>query len=258
MNIENLHVLTQEIEYYKSSDKHAECIQRIDQHEKETSDPVVRAILLIAKAKSALHLQNIALADESLSRVEVASLTGSMQNYVNLTKATTAHMGGRLAEADRLASMILASQEIHNEEQRDVLYEALAQKGFVQADLNQFGVALELLDMASTVVGAEGLSENLSENIAIYEAYCLQALGRLDEAEECLRHVLSRPGNLRADAYYRLGAIELQKEEFAAAKFDFQNALNKLSGGRLRREDVLSALREAESGLAQFKRFDTH
>ena len=244
MNIEDLDALTEEIEHYKSSGKHAELMQRMDQHEKETSEPTVVAVLLMAKASAALHLGNQDAADEALSRIDCASLTGAMQNYVNILKATAAHRGGRLAEADMLLSLILSSKEVNSEEQRDVLYEALAQKGFVQADLNHFSVALDLLEMASALASAG----DLSENIYISQGYCLQGMGRLDEAEGCLIRALKvGPGKLKADAYYRLGAVELQRENFAEAKSNFQSALSSLPGEGVRREDVLSALREAEA-----------
>lgn len=244
MGIDNLDTLTKEIEYYKSSNNHIELMRRMDQLEGETSDPIVRAVLLATKATSALITHNQVAADEALSRIDMALLTGAMQNYVTLTKASAAHMGGRLAEADRLLSMVLASEEIHDEEQRDNLYEALAQKGFVQADLNQFDVALNFLEMASALAS----TGEVLENIYISRAYCLQALGRLNEAEECLRRALeTKPGKLRADAYYRLGAVQLQREEFALARSSFRNALRSLPGGGIQREDILSALGEAEA-----------
>jgi tetratricopeptide (TPR) repeat protein len=207
MKSEDLSALTQEIEYYKSSHKHAECIQRMDQYEKETADPVVRAVLLTAKATCALQVGDIAVADSAVAKIDTASLTAAMRNYVNLTKATIAHQAGRLDEADRLLSASLASVDLYEAEQRDVLYEALARRGFVQADMNQFGIALDLLRRASAI-SDQG---ELCDNIGLYQGYCLQALGRLDEAKERLGKVLKNgSGNLDADAYYRLGAVELQ------------------------------------------------
>jgi len=228
-------------------------------YEEETSDPEVMAVILMAKANSAFHLRDLVLADEALSGIDLDLLMPGMQNYVNLIKSTAAHLGGRLAEADKLLNLILASKEIHAEEQRDALYEALALKGFVQADLGQFNTALDLLEMALSIVGAEDLSENLSENIAVHKGYCLQALGRLDEAEVCLADLLKLDSlRMKADAYYRLGAIKLQMEEFAAAKMNFQNALANLSTGGLRREDILSAMSETDKELARLREFDRH
>ena len=248
MNFDDLETLTREIEQYKSAGQHIELIRRMDQYDKETSDPIVKAILLTARATSSLNTDSTAEADEALARIDMASLTAGMQNYVNLVKAATAHQAGRLIEADRLLSAVLASPEIQDEELRDCRHEALARKGFVQADLNQFSAALDLLEMASALVR----DSEWSENIDIYEGYCLQALGRLHEAEEILRRSLDRrPGDLKADAYYRLGAIELQKEEFAQAKTNFQNALKNMPCGRMRLEDIFSALRDAEEALTR-------
>lgn len=151
MNSEDLNALTQEIEYYKSSHKHAECIQKMDQYDRETEDPVVRAVLLTAKATCALQVGDISLADSAVSKIDTASLTAGMRNYVNLTKATIAHQAGRLDEAARFLSVSLASRDLYDDEQRDVLYEVLARSGFVQADMNQFGIALDLLRRASTI-----------------------------------------------------------------------------------------------------------
>lgn len=51
-------------------------------------------------------------------------------------------------------------------------------------------------------------------------------------------------------------AIELQKEEAAAAKVNFLKALSSLPGGGIQRKDIMSALDEAERQIAQLKQLE--
>jgi hypothetical protein len=99
MNQGDLAALTQEIERYKDAQQYTECILRMDHYERETTDPVVKAVLLTAKATCALEIEDIEGAKRAVSRIDTVSLTIPMQNYVNLTKATVAH------EMDQVSSM---------------------------------------------------------------------------------------------------------------------------------------------------------
>jgi tetratricopeptide (TPR) repeat protein len=249
----DLNDLTQEIEFLKGSQRYAECIQKMDKHAKQTVDPLVRAVLLTAKATCALQLGDIPVADSAASAIDTTKLTAAMKNYVDLTKATVAHEAGRLDEADQHLSAILASESLSDDEQRDVLYEALARRGFVQADKKQFGNALDLLQQATAIFG----QGELRDNIGLYRGYCLQALGQLNEARESLKAVLQvGTGSLDADAYYRLGAVEMQDGDLSAAVSDFQLALTSLPRGRITRANILAAIGEAEKQSVELKRMN--
>ncbi len=108
MNIEDLDALTQEIRSLKRANLHVQLMQRMDQYEGETSDPVVLAVLLIAKAVAALNLGDVSAADDALSRIDPSLPDGAVRNYVTLTKASAAHQGGRFSEADRFLSAVTA------------------------------------------------------------------------------------------------------------------------------------------------------
>jgi tetratricopeptide (TPR) repeat protein len=253
MNQGDLVALTQEIEEYKNAQQYVECILRMDHYERETTDPIVKAVLLTAKATCALEIGDIEASRQAVSLIDTASLTIPMRNYVNLTKATVAHEGGQSERAAALLAESLATGEIYSDEQREVLYEALARMGFIQADMNQFDAALGLLSRASAMFDRG----DLQENIGLYRAYCLQALGRLQEAEECLQSVLrDGSGEFNANVYYRLGAIHLQQGHFVSSIADFQNALTHRPRGRIRRSDILAALSEAESARRVFDNID--
>lgn len=256
IEIEDLGVLTKEIESYNSSARHAECIRRMEEYEKRTTNPEVKAVILLAMASAALNLNDLTIADRALSRIEVELVSAALRNYVDLTSVTAARMAGRLLEADAIVSTILARKQTQDQEHRAMLQEALAQKGFIQADLSHYRVALELLTMASALPCTMPTSKDLLENVSLYKAYCLQALSRLDEAENCLTAILGSSGKFQADAHYRMGAIKLQKQEFAAARVEFIRASRSQYAGRITPEAIQLALREVEGELEKIKTFD--
>ena len=92
---------------------------------------------------------------------------------------------------------------------------------------------------------------DLHESILLYQSYCLQALNRLNEAESILKNALAQDmQGLRADFFYRLGAVYLQKQNFAAAIDAFKNAERYVTQGRISLSDICMALSETykESG----------
>lgn len=235
--------LEEEIKGYKDRKEYAECVKRMEEHERRTTDPVVWAIVLMAKATCSAQMGDFASAEKAAFAIDIEPLSFEMRNYVNLTRANTARSTGQLDLAESLFRAILVSKEAHPEPPPDALYEALARLGFLYADKNKFAPALDLLQRASILM-PDG---DLRDDIGIDLGYCLQALGRMDEAEEVLKAVLENgSGELTADAYYRLGAVQLQAGDCDAAIKSLQHALDSLPHGRPTKSDILAALQEAK------------
>jgi tetratricopeptide (TPR) repeat protein len=235
--------LAEEIKGYKDRKEYAECVKRMEEREKEVTDPVARAILLTAKATCASQMGDLALAESAAFAIDTEPLSGGMRNYVYLTQGSIASVTGQPERAELLFSAILASKEVHEEHQRDVLYEAFGRLGSLYADKNRFTAALDLLQKASILM-PDGDSR---DNFDLYLAYCLQALGRLDEAKECLKDVLENgSGEMKADTYYRLGAVQLQAGEYDLAMDSLHRALDSQPDRETLRSDILSALQEVK------------
>jgi len=243
MNIDDLAALAEEIKSYKDRHEYGECISQMDRYERETIDPTVRSILLTAKATCALQLNDLSTAEDAVSGIDIEPLTSAMRNYVYLTRGAVAQKSGQLDLAVSLFSTIIDSKEAYEPAHRDVLYEGFARLAFLYAQKNQFAAAFDLLERA-TIISPEG---DLRDDIDIYRGYCLQALGRLQAAEQRLKHVLDTGSReLKADAYYRLGAVLLQAGNHKAAIDNFQRALSSLPYGRIARSEILAALIEAK------------
>jgi len=243
MNDDKVRALWEDIEYYKSRKKYAECVKRMEEREKEVTDPVGQAILLTAKSTCAAQMGNLALAEKAAFAIDMEPLSPEMRNYVNLTRASISHSLGRLEQAESLFSAILASKEAHAEQQPGALCEAFARLGMLYGHKKRFAAALDLLQRASILM-PDG---DLRGDIGVWLGYCLQGLGRLDEAKECLRYVLDNgSGEMNAHAYYRLGAVQLQAGECEAAIDSFGHALRSLPHGGIAESDILAALQEAK------------
>lgn len=239
--------LAEEIKRYKERKEYAQCIRRIEEHQRNISDPVALAILLIAKSTCAADLGDFATAENAAFAIDVEPLTLEMRNYVNLTKANVAESVGKLELAESLYCAIIASKETHAEQQPDALYEALARLGFLYANRNRFVAALNLLQKADLLIQ----NGDLHDSVGIYIGYCLQALNRLDEATECLQEVLHKgSGELIADAYYRLGAVQLQTGDCESAIESFQGAQNSLPHGNIAKSEILAALQECKKQMS--------
>lgn len=235
--------LGEEIKGYKSRKEYAECVKRMEEREQETTDPEFRAIVLMAKATCSAQMGDFASAENAAFAIDMGPLSPEMRNYVKLTKASISRLTGQLERGEVLFREILASEEAHSEEQRDVLYEASARLGIAYAHKNRFAAALDLLQQASILM-PDG---DLHDDIGLYLGYCLQALGRLDEAEEILKPLLENGlRELAADIYYRLGAVQLQARDCDAAIDSFQRALGSLTGDEALRADIVAGLRKAK------------
>jgi tetratricopeptide (TPR) repeat protein len=247
MNNEQLESLTRKIDRLKSARKFAECIEEVNLLEREDKHPNLRVILAITKASCALALGDLSLAKNAISRLQALSLSPVEEIYRNLVVATIMHEDGKTAEADAVLSINLARKDLYNSEYREALYETLARKGFACADLNRFDTALGFLDQSlGTLPNGE-----FHDNILLYQGYCLQALGKLDQAEKSLeRGIAEGSGDLAADIFYRLGAVRFQKHNYKAAIEAFTNAERNVPHGRVGLGDILSALSEVyrESG----------
>jgi tetratricopeptide (TPR) repeat protein len=102
---------------------------------------------------------------------------------------------------------------------------------------------LPLLEKAS-LLSPDGF---LRDDIDIDLSYCLQAVGRLDEAKGYIKSISDRePEKIIVDAYYRLGSVQFQAEEYEAAIDSLQRALSHLPHGKIAESDILTALREAK------------
>lgn len=232
---------------YKSTGRYSECIQWIDRLLQDPSDDrTLRAILLTAKASCALQLGDMGTATIASDSIDLALVATEIRNYTILTKAAIAQQCGKPEIASALLSEILAGESIIGPQERDVLYEALARKGFALATLRDFGSALEFLEKATAV---DPIGE-YQDNIDLYTAYCLQALGRLASAKTYVEKLLSRrPPSLEADAHYRLGAIYLQSGALGSAMAAFNCALDHLPGKLVTRVDIINALAEVDKKL---------
>jgi tetratricopeptide (TPR) repeat protein len=236
-------VLEEEISRYKNRKEYAECVKRMDEHVKETINPVVRAIALMAKCTCAAQMNDLALAENAAFAIDMEPLSPEMRNYVNLVRADVLSLIGESKEAESLFFTILTSKEQYSEQMRDVLYQASAKLGILYVTWKRYSQALTLLEKASLLM-PDGY---LRDYVDIDLAYCLQSLGRADEAKGCLKSIIDRgPEEFIVDAYYRLGAIQLQTGECEAAIDSFQSALNNLPRGKIAESDILTALREAK------------
>lgn len=234
--------LEEEIKGYKDRKEYAECVQRMEQLEKEVTDPDTRTIVLTAKSTCAAQMGDWATAESAISKVDLVPLSPEMRNCTNMVRGSVAHHLGQLERAESLFSGILASKEAHAEQQREILYEATARLGMLYSNQNRFRSALDLLQRAELMVP----NGDLRESIGIYLGYCLQAFGRLAEAEQHLKQVLENgSGELKVDAWYRLGAVQLQAGDCEAAINSFQSALDSLPNGGISESDILLALQEA-------------
>jgi tetratricopeptide (TPR) repeat protein len=235
--------LEDEIKGYYDRKEYAACLERMEMRERETTDLDARAIVLTAKSNCAAHLGNLRLAENSAFAIDIETVSPEIRNYVYLTQGCIAGLTGQTERAESLFAAIIASKEAHAEPEPRALYEALGRLGSLYAHKNRFPTALDLLQKASILMP----NGDLRDNFDLHTAYCLQALGRLDEAKECLNNVLENgSGELRADAYYRLGAVQLQAGEYEAAIDSFHRALDNLSHGKIAKSDILTALGEAE------------
>jgi tetratricopeptide (TPR) repeat protein len=176
--------------------------------------------------------------------IDASSLSVDERNYILLLKAAIAQESGRPELASAILSKILDEEDKITDQ--EVLYEALARKGFALATIRDFRSALEFLQRATTLDPVD----EYRDNIDLYMAYCLQALGRLGSAKEKLEELLSRePPNLEADALYRLGAVYLQGGALGPAITAFNSALENLPGKSVTRVDIMNALAEADKKL---------
>lgn len=242
MSDDRLRALAEEIAEYKRKKKYLECITSMERYERESTDKTTRAILLTAKSTCNMLLGNIDSAKEDISRIDTASLSPGEVIYIDLVRANILQDEGKLDEAERVLSAILNINDTYEEQNRELLYETLARKGFILSDRNQFDIALKFLNRSLEVVD----NGNLHANILIYCGYCLQALGRLDEAERSLKRSLDEgSGDLASDAFYRLGAVYLQRHDFHRAINAFRNAEQKIDSGRIGLADVYLGLSEA-------------
>ncbi len=239
--------ITREIGDYKSSGRYYECMQKIDQLLQDAKDSTLVVILLTAKASCAMQIGDMETALNISAQIDVSSVTSDIRDYALLTKATVAQESGRPELALALLSDMLNEGNEIADGGREVMYEALARKGFALATLKDFKSALGFLQRAATV---DPIGE-YRDNIDLYAAYCLQALGKLASAEKHVEELLSRkPPNLEADAYYRLGAIYLQSGALGSAMTAFNCALEHLPGKSVTHVDIINALAEVDKKLA--------
>lgn len=233
--------LAEEIDGFYHRGQFAECIKRMDERLKESTDPGERAVALMAKSTCARHLKDFGLAETAAFAIDMEPLSPELRDYANLVRADILSATGQSTRAESLFLSILRREDAFTERRRDVLCKALAKLGFLYVTWNRYAAAVPLLEKAS-LLGADGF---LRDDIDIDLAYCLQALGRLDEAKAFLKSILDRePQGIIVDAYYWLGAVQLQAEEYEAAIDSLQHALNHLPHGKVAESDILAALRE--------------
>lgn len=243
----NLELLSTDIERLKREGNFEGCISVVEQLESKAEDLHVRVILAITKATCALRIENLALARSAISQISRSSLNTTERLYFDLVEATVLQQEGNAAGADAILVTILSTKESSQPEHSEVRYEALARRGFIAADSGKFEIALRFLRESHDVL-AHG---DIDENILLYEAFCLQALGHLDAAELLLSSGIKiDSGNLVADMFYRLGAVYLQKRSYKASMDAFKKAELAMPHGSIRLRDIFLALSEVcrESG----------
>ena len=215
----------------------------MEELEKEITDPVIRAIVLMAKATCASQMGNLVLAENAAFAIDIEALSPELRNYAKLIRGSISTLTGQSERAESLFLTIISSKEAYAEQQPDALYEAFARLGISYSKRSRFATALDLLQKASILM-PDG---DLRDVIGISLGYCLQGLGRFDEAKECLKDVLDNgSGEMNADAYYRLGAVQLQAGECEAAIDSLQRALSSLPHDGSIESDISAALREAK------------
>lgn len=233
--------LAEEIDGFYDRKEFAECIKRMDERLKESTDPEERAVALMAKSTCARHLKDFDMAETAAFAIDMEHVSAETRDYANLVSADILSATGQSKRAESLLLSILRREDVFTEQRRDVLCKAFAELGFLYVTSKRYAAALPLLEKAS-LLGADGF---LRDDIDIDVACCLQALGRLDEAKKHLKSMLDRePQGIIVDAYYRLGAVQLQAEEYEAAIDSLQRALNHLPHGKVAESDILAALRE--------------
>lgn len=238
--------LEMEIKGYYDRGAYQECLQCLERHEKEANDFEYRAIVLIAKSNCAMHLGDWVMAENAINAIDITPLQLEIKNCVYLSRAAVAHHLGQLEKAESLFLSILASDETKEEPPSRIVYEAAARLGMLYSHQNKFRTSMDLLQKAEFMI-PDG---DFRDDIGIYQGYCLQGLGRLDEAEQTVRNVLENgSGDLKSSAYYRLGAIQLQKGDCDAAIESLQSALDSLPHGRIAESDIMAALEEAKDEL---------
>lgn len=244
----DLIALAHEVNDLKAKREYAECIRKMDLYLDGTDDPVVRTLALMGKATCAMQLGNLAAAQTAAFGIDPNVLDPEARNYARLVVGSVALQAGQFNKADSIYSEILADKAANEENSRDILCEATAGEAFAQARLHRYTAALSLLDLAF------GLhpERELQDDIGIYRALCLQGQGRLDEAEQSVRNVLANSsGKSDADAWFRLGAILLQKRDFRGAIDSFQGALRKVSTVGVSRSSILTAIKETENEMKE-------
>lgn len=233
----------EEIDGFYDRQEYAECIKRMDERLKESTDPEERAVALMAKSTCARYLKDFGLAESAAFAIDMEPLSPETRDYANLVRADILSATDESKRAEALFLSILSREDAFTERRRDVLCRALAKLGFLYATWNRYAAALPLLEKAS-LLGADGF---LRDDLDIDLAYCLQALGRLDEAKEYLKSIIDRePQGIIVDAYYWLGAVQLQAEDYQAAIDSLQRALSHHPHGKVAESDVLTLLRDAK------------
>jgi tetratricopeptide (TPR) repeat protein len=236
---ERLIFLAREIDEFTSDGRYRECIKAMDSHAKDENSSSILWVLYLAKATCALRLDDVAGARKSVETIESATLSESDRIYVNHVWVEILQREGKLAEAKRLLSSMLANEELHKEEHREVYYEMLASMGIVSAHLKAFEAALPYL--TGSQKGLE--AGEWLDSTRIYEALCLQGLGRFSEAETVLKNVIEGgSGTMIVDAFYRWGALYLERQQFDLAVLMFQKAKSNLPYGRKSIAEILEAM----------------
>lgn len=235
--------LEAEIRTYKDRKEYEECVRRMEEREKEANDPEYRTIVLTAKSNCAANLGDWAMAETAINSIDITPLSPEMRNRVNLVRAIVVRHLGQPEQAESLFLGILTSEEARAEKKSEIIYEAAARLGIAYSHQNRFRAALDLLQKAEFMI-PDG---DFRDDIGICLAYCLQGLGRFEEAEHAVRRVLEYGSEeARADAYYRLGAIQLQAGFCEAAIDSFEHALSSSPHCGIAESDIVAALEEAK------------
>jgi tetratricopeptide (TPR) repeat protein len=248
MNSDRLTEIANEIADYKRQKRFLECIKKMELYAREEKDASARTIFLTAQATCAMQMGDLPTAEAAIAKIDRSSLTPAERIYVHQVLASILQEQGRLLEADAILSSSLQEPELRREEHREAFHEMLARRGFILAHLNQCDTALRFFD-DSLAVQEQG---DLIERIRLYQGYCLQAVGRLEEAEKYLRMDVGKGSqDLAADIFYRLGAVLLQKGDYDAAIASFKDAERSLPRGQISLSDILMALSEAYGQIGQ-------
>src|ERR1700739_2745836 len=121
----------EEINGFYHRQEYAECIKRMDERLKESTNPEERAVALMAKRTCARYLKDFGLAETAAFAIDMEPLSSETRDYANLVRADVLSATGQSKRAESLFLSILGREDAFTEQRRDVLCKAFAKLGFI-------------------------------------------------------------------------------------------------------------------------------